>query len=116
MSLIWLPLSVSADISPPSTNKDTCHEINSAMPGQAAVINNSMHESMKQQDCCGQCVDSCVACTGMSSCGHSSNPVLAFILFDKFSSQSLPRSQFSTEQFIQYHNQITAPDIHPPIV
>ena len=116
MSLVWLPLSVSADIPQSSTNKDTCHEMNSAMPGQAEVINNSLHESMMQKGCCDQCVDNCVACIGMSSCSNSSNHVSSFILFDQYSSQSLSLIQFSTQHFIQYHNQIITPDIRPPIV
>ena len=112
ISLVWLPLSVSADISLPSTEKSTCHEINSAMPGQTAVIDNSIHESMMQKDCCDQCDNNCVACIGMSSCGHNS----PFILFNQYSSQSLPLIQFSTVQSVQYHNQIITPDIRPPIV
>ena len=116
ISLVWLPLSVSADISLSSTDKGSCHELNAAMPGQAAVINNSMHESMMQKGCCDQCVDNCVACIGMSSCGNSSNHVSSFILFDQYSSQSLPLIQFSTQHFVQYHNQIIIPDIRPPIV
>ena len=116
MSLVWLPLSVSADISQSLTNKDTCHEMNSAMPAQATVVNNSMHESMMQKDCCDQCVDNCVACTGISSCGNGSNHVSAYIQFDQFSSQSHPLIQFSTQHFVQYHNHIITPDIRPPIV
>ena len=116
MSLVWLPLSVSADISLQSIEKDTCHEMNSTVPGQAAVINNSMHKSMMQQGCCDQCADNCDACIGMSSCGHSSNHVSAFVLLEQNSSQSHPLIQFSTQYFAQYHNQIVTPDIRPPIV
>ena len=130
ISLVWLPFSVSADISLPSTDKDTCHVMNSSMPdhdmsvrsmhsaisGQTAAIDNSMHEAMMQKGCCDHCDNDCVACIGMSSCGHSSNPVSAFILFNKYSSQSLPIIQISIEQSVQYHNQIITPDIRPPIV
>ena len=139
ISLVWLPLSVSADILQSSTNKDACHKMNSAMPmsmlghnmsdriisdysrlsamsGQTAAIDGSMHESMMQKGCCDQCADSCVACTGMASCGHSPNTVSAFILFNRYSSRSLPLFQTSIEQFVQYHNQIITPDIRPPIV
>jgi len=139
MSLVWLPLSVSADISQSSTNKDVCHKMDSTMPmsmlghdmsnrsmldqsrhsamtSPITVIDNSMHESMMQKGCCDQCADSCVACVGLTSCGQSPNHVSAFILFNRYSSQSLPLIQFSIEQFVQYHNQIITPDIRPPIV
>jgi len=134
MSLVWLPLSASADISPSSKDKEVCHEMSlamlmstpgsdmsdhsghSAMTNQPTVIDNAMHQSMKQKGCCDQCADSCVACVGMTPCGHSPNHVSAFILFNQYSSQYLSLIQFSTQYFVQYHNQIITPDIRPPIV
>lgn len=125
ISLVWLPLSVSAGISLPSTEKNACHEINSAMPDhkmnsamsdQAAVIVNSEHESMMQKGCCDNCDNNCVACTGMTSCGQSSNHVLACIVFNKDISLSQKLIQSSIEHFVQYHSQIISPDIRPPLV
>ena len=76
MSLTWLPFSVSAEILLSSTDKNSCHEMNSTMPGHDmsvqsmhhamssqtaefdnSMINSSMHESMIQKDCCDQCGD-----------------------------------------------------------
>ena len=116
ISLVWLPLSVSADILLSSTEKNNCHEMISVMPGQAAVSGNSMKESVLQKDCCDQCGNNCVACTGLSSCGHSSNHTSPFILFNQYSFQSLYLAQSLVEQFVQYHNQIITPDIRPPVV
>ena len=116
ISLVWLPLSVSADISLSSTENNNCHEINSVMPGQVAVSDNSMNESMLQKGCCDHCGNNCVACTGLSSCGHSSNHASPFIILNHYSSQSQQRIQSSIEQFVQYHNQIITPDIRPPVV
>jgi len=145
MSLVWLPFSVSAEISLFSTDKDSCHEMSSTMSGhdmsghdmsvhdmpvqsmpsvmsgQAAesnnsMMNNSMHESMMQKGCCDHCGNDCVACVGIASCGHSSNYVSTFILIDQYSFESHPLIQFSTVQSVQYHNQIITPDIRPPIV
>lgn len=125
ISLVWLPLSVSADFSLPSTEKNACHEMNSTMPGhkmnsamtgQATAITNSMHKSMMQKGCCDHCDDNCVACGGMTSCGQSSNHVSAFIIFNKDISQSQVLTQSSIEHFVQYHSQIISPDIRPPVV
>jgi len=134
MSLVWLPLSVSADILQAPTDKDICREMNSAMSmpmlehgisdrsmlsatsDQQSVIDNSMHESMMKKGCCNHCGNNCVACNGMTSCGHSPNHVSFFILFNKYSSKPLSLSQTSIEQLVQYHNQIITPDIRPPIV
>ncbi len=139
MSLVWLPLSVSADISLSTTGKASCYEMNltmpmsmpghdmsthsihSAMTDQAtdldvSVTDKATHESMMKQGCCDQCDENCDACVGMSSCKHRSNGVSAFILFDQYSSQSHPLAKFSIEQSVQYHNQIITPDIRPPIV
>ena len=130
ISLVWLPLSVSADILQSSISKERCHEMNSSMSGhdmsdhsrhsainnQTATLDNSMHKAMKQKGCCDQCDGSCNGCVGMTSCGHSPNHVSAFILFDQHSSQSIPLIQFSIEQSVQYHNQIITPDFRPPIV
>ena len=115
ISLVWLPLSVSADISLSSTEKNTCHEMNSVMQDQA-VNNSAMNASMMQKGCCDQCDNNCVACTGLSSCGHSSNHASPFIVLNHYSSQSQQRIQSSIEQFVQYHNQIITPDIRPPVV
>ncbi len=115
ISLIWLPLSVSADISLVSTEKDSCHEMNSVMQDQ--IVNNSaINESMLQKGCCDQCDNNCVACTGLFSCGHSSNHASPFILFNQYAFQSLPLIQSSIEHFVQYHSQIITPDIRPPVV
>ncbi len=116
ISLVWLPLSVSAGISLPSTEKNACHEMNSAMSDQAAVIVNSEHELMMQKGCCDNCDNNCVACTGMTSCGQSSNHVLACIVFNKDISLSQKLIQSSIEHFVQYHSQIISPDIRPPLV
>jgi len=127
MSLVWLPFSVSAENFLPSTDKATCHEMNSsmlnhdmsvgrrhsAMSGQTAGIDSSMHESMMQKGCCD---NDCTACTGSASCGHNSNHVSAFILFNQFSSESHPRLQFLMGQPVQYRSQIITPDIRPPVV
>jgi len=90
----------------------------SAMSGQAAefdnsMANNAMPASMMQKGCCD---NDCVACAGITSCGHSSNHVSTFILLNQYSSESHPRIQFLIEQSVQYHNQIITPDIRPPIV
>lgn len=126
ISLVWLPLSVSAGISLSSTDKNACHEMNSTtmpghkmkstMSGQVRAINNSMHKSMMQKDCCGHCDNSCVACEGMSSCGHSSNHVTPYILFTQYFFQSLQLASSSIEHLVQYHSQIITPDFRPPIV
>ena len=130
ISLVWLPLSVSAGISLSSTEKNTCHEMNSTMPGhnmpahkmnstmtgQASVIDNSMRETMMQKGCCDNCDDNCVACIGMTSCGQSSNHVSTIIICNKKISQSQILTQSSIEHFVLYHNQIITPDIRPPIV
>ncbi len=127
MSLTWLPLAVSADFSPPSTEKNVCHEMSSAMPGhnmssamndQVAVSNNSIHESMmqKEKDNCDDCESNCAACIGMTSCGQNSNHFSAFIIFNKDVLQSQNLSQASIEHIVQYHNQIISPDFRPPIV
>ena len=127
LSLVWLPFSVSAEITLSSTVRTTCHEMNStttdydmsihsmhsAMSVQTVAIDNSMHESMMQKGCCD---NDCIACAGSAPCGHSSNHVSVVILLDQYSSQPHPRIQFPIEQFVQYHNQIITPDIHPPIV
>ena len=115
ISLVWLPLSVSADISLVSIEKDSCHEMNSVMQHQT-VNNSAMNESMLQKDCCDQCDNNCVDCIGMSSCGSSSNHASPFIILNNYSSQSQQRIQSSIEQFVQYHNQIITPDIRPPVV
>ena len=125
ISLVWLPLSVSAGISLSSTEKSACLEMNSTMPGhemksvmsgQATAIDNSMHESMMQKGCCGNCENNCVACVGMTSCGQSSNHVSACIIFNKDISLSQKLTTFSIERFVQYHSQIITPDIRPPVV
>ena len=127
ISLVWLPLAVSAGISLSSTEKNTCHEMNSTMPGhnmpahkmnstmtgQATVIDNSMRESMMQKGCCD---NNCVACISMTSCGQGSNHVSAFIKFNKEISLSQKLTQSSIEHFVQYHSQIISPDIRPPVV
>ncbi len=116
ISLVWLPLSVSADISLFSPEKNNCHEMNAVVSGHATALNNSMHESMMQKDCCDHCDNNCVACTGMTSCGHNSNHASPFVLFNQFSSQPQYLAQSLIEQFVQYHNQIITPDIRPPVV
>lgn len=116
ISLVWLPLSVSAGISLSSTEKNACHEMSSAMSGQAAVIVNSKHESMMQKGCCDNCDNNCVACTDITRCNQSSNHVLACIVFTKDISLSQKPIQSSIEHFVQYHSQIISPDIRPPIV
>jgi hypothetical protein len=130
ISLVWLPLSVSADISMPSIDKNTCHEMNSTMRGhdmsihsmhsvlssQMAVADNPMHESMMQKGCCDNCDNNCVACNGMTSCGHSSNHVSAFIIFNRDLSLSQKLTLSSIEYIVQYHSQIITPDFRPPIV
>jgi hypothetical protein len=115
ISLVWLPLSASADIPLVSTEKDSCHEMNSVLQDQT-VNNSAMNASMLQKDYCDCCENSCVACTGPSSCCHSPNNASPFILFNQYAFQSLPLMQSSIEQFAQYYNQIITPDIRPPVV
>jgi hypothetical protein len=130
MSLVWLPLSVSADTTISSTNKNNCHEMNSTMRGhdmsthsmnsamssQVAVTDNAMHESMMQKDHCDNCDNDCTSCISMTSCGHSSNHVSACIIFNKDISLSQKNTQSSFEHIVQYHSQIITPDFRPPIV
>ncbi len=135
VSLVWLPLSVSADISLRSIEKNSCHEMNSTMPGHDmsvhdmpsavsgkitesddAMIDNTMSKSMMQKGCCDQCGNDCLACTGMSTCGHSSHHASPFTLSNQYSFQPLYLAQALIKQFIEYHNQIITPDIRPPIV
>ena len=130
ISLVWLPLSVSADASASSTDKNTCHEMNStmhghdmsshsmhsALPSQMAVADNPMHESMMQKGCCDNCDDNCVACNGMTTCVHSSNHVSAIIIFNEVLSLSQNFTLSSIEHIVQYHSQIITPDFRPPIV
>lgn len=125
ITLVWLPLTASADFSLPSTEKNTCQEMNSTMPGhkmnsvmsgQATAIDNSTHESMMQKDCCNNSENNCVACIGMTSCGQSSNHVSGFVIFNKDISLSQKLTQSSIEHFVQYHSQIISPDIRPPVV
>lgn len=127
MSLTWLPLAVSADFSPPFTENNSCHDMNSAMSShnmssvmndQVAVSNNSMHESMMQKEkgYCDNCESNCATCIGMTSCGQNSNHFSAFIIFNKDILQSQNISQASIEHIVQYHNQIISPDFRPPII
>ena len=114
ISLIWLPFSVSADVQISTTEKSTCHEMNSLMQGET-VSDSSIIKSIVKTKCCGHCIDGCT-CNEIFSCGHSSNHVSAFILCNQYSSQSYPLILFSIERFVQYHNQIITPDFRPPIV
>lgn len=130
ISLAWLPLSVSADFSLPSTEKSDCqgmnmtmpghdmsvHSMHSAISGQTAVIDNSRHQSLMKKDCCDNCDNNCVACTGMISCSPGSNHISAFIIFNKDISLSQKLTQSTIEHLVQYHSQIIAPDIRPPVV
>lgn len=125
VSLVWLPLSVSAGISLSSTEKNACHEMNltmsghkmnSAMSGQVTVIDNSMHKSMMRKGCCGHCGNNCAACTSNLSCGQNVHHVSPFIIITQYFFKSLQTSQFPIEYFVQYHSQITTPDIRPPLV
>jgi len=127
ISLVWLPLSVSADFSAPSKDENTCHEMNStvsghdmsihsmhsATSGQTAVTANSMQKPIDQKCCCDS---GCGACVDMTSCGHSSNHISVFIIINRDTSPSHGLSQSSIEQLVQYHNQIITPDFRPPIV
>jgi len=130
ISLVWLPLSVSADITISSTNKNNCHEMNSTMRGhdmsthsmnsamssQATVTDNAMHESMMQKDHCDNCDNDCTSCNGMASCGHGFNQASACFILNKDISQSQKVTLSSFEHFVQYHSQIITPDFRPPIV
>lgn len=130
ISLVWLPLTVSADTSIFSTIKNNCHEMNSTMRGhdmsthsmnsamssQVAVTDNAMHESMMQKGHCDNCDNDCTSCAAMTSCSHSPNHISAYIIFNKNISLSKRITQFSFEHTVQYLNQIITPDLHPPIV
>ena len=130
VSLVWLPLSVSAGISLPSVDKNSCHEMNSTMPDhnmpghkmnsamtkQATAIDSAMQDSMIKKGCCGHCDNNCVACTGNLSCGQNLHHVSPFIITTQHFSKSLQISQSPIEHIVQYHNQIISPDIRPPVV
>jgi len=125
LSLVWLPLSVSADFSLPSTDKNSCHQMDSAMSGHklksvmiehVTVSDSTIQESKMQKGCCDNCDNNCVACTGMTSCGQNSNHVSTFIIskIDILQSQNI--SQPSIEHIVLYHSQIISPDNRPPVV
>ncbi len=125
VSLVWLPLSVSAGISLSSIDKNACHEMNSTMPDhkmnsamtdQATAVDSSMQNSMIKKGCCGHCGNNCVACTSNLSCGQNGHHVSPFIIITQYFSKSLQISQSSIEHIVQYHNQIISPDIRPPVV
>jgi len=142
LSLVWLPLSVSAGFSLQSPEKNHCQKMDSTMPGHKMgstmaghkmdstmpdhkmasgmiehVANDSiMNKSMRLKKCCGHCKNDCANCTAMSSCIHNSNNSSVFIISNQYFSQIFILAQSSIEQFIQYHNQIITPDIRPPVV
>ena len=135
MSLVWLPFSVSAEILLSSIDKNSCHEMNSTMPGHDmsvqsmyptmsgqtaevddSMINSAIHKSMMKKGCCDHCDNNCIACSGMSSCSHGSHHASPFALSTQYFFQPLYLAQSFIEQFVQYHNQIITPDNRPPVV
>jgi hypothetical protein len=94
----------------------SAHRMHSAISSQTAVTDNAMHESMMQEGHCDNCDNNCTSCVGMTSCGHSSNHVPVFIIFNKDISLSQKIAQSSIEYIVQYHSQIITPDFRPPIV
>ena len=97
------------------------HSSHSVISGQVAEFDDSMaskpvHEPMMQKDCCETCDNDCNACVGIASCGHSTNHVSVFIIFNKDISLSQKVTQSLFEHNVQYHSQVITPDFRPPIV
>ncbi|VAW50361.1 hypothetical protein MNBD_GAMMA05-1382 [hydrothermal vent metagenome] len=113
--LMWLPLSVSADISIPAQERDNCHEV-SFDAAKVSASDHSVERVAHKQVCCDQCGDQCNACSGLSSCGHSLSHVSPFIIIHQHTSQSLQLVRNSIEQYFQYQNWIILPDFRPPVV
>lgn len=131
VSLVWLPLSVSAGISLSSIDKNACHEMNSTMPDhnmaghkmnsamtdQATAVDSSIQDSMIKKGCCGHCDNNCAACTSNMSCGKNVHHGSPFIIITQyFFNSSLQISQSPIEYIVQYHSQIISPDFRPPVV
>jgi len=115
ISMVWLPFSVTANSYLFSKTTNHCHEMTTTMSDQT-VNAHSMDKSVVQKDDCGYCGDNCVACTGMSTCCHSSCHTSAFIKVDLHFVDLILLTQSVSEYHAQYHNQIITPDIRPPIV
>jgi hypothetical protein len=118
ISMVWLPLSVSAEVSPPPLQvKDHCHEMSSAATKTSIDSQSAKVKVVVQEKAyCEHCEDNCKACSGLTSCGHSANHVSPVIIFTQAFSQSLQIVQISIEQTLPYHNWITIPAFRPPVV
>ena len=116
ISMVWLPFSVTANSSLFSKTTHHCHEMTMNTSDQVVTAHSMVDISMLQKDCCGHCGDGCVACTGMSTCSHSSCHSSAFIKIDLHFEHLIQLTQSVAEYLAQYPNQIITPDIRPPIV
>jgi len=119
-TLVWLPMSLSAEVMLASFSDSGCHDLNPvtavSVNHQSKHIVNAQEKLMSHKGCCDHCDNNCSNCTGMSSCGHGSNHVSAFIVYSPYLIQSRYLSVSSSEYAIQYLNQIIIPDIRPPVV
>jgi len=115
ISMVWLPLSVSAEVLLPLQVKDHCHEMYFAA-AKTSVDSQSAKVVVQKKVCCEHCGDSCKVCSGLASCSHSTNHVSPFIIITQSFSQSLQIVQISIEQTLPYHNWITVPAFRPPVV
>jgi len=115
ISMVWLPLSVSAEMSLSLPANDHCHEVNFAA-AKTLVDSLSARMVAQKKACCEYCGDNCKVCSGLVSCSHSSNHVSPFIIITQSFSQSLQIVQILIEQNLPYHSWITIPAFRPPVV
>jgi len=114
VSMVWVPISVSASFSLISKISEHCHEMTTTMSNQIDSA-HSMDRSSIQKDGCRQCGDSC-DCTSMTTCAHGSSHTSAFIKIDYILLCLIQSTQNVSEHHARYPSQIITPDIRPPIV
>lgn len=114
MSLVWLPLTVSADVLESSLVKHNCHDMSSSMqhPMEHAV---AMSNVMVEHESCNACAEDCT-CNEVSQCAHRVSQVMPFIISAQFFSKVVQLTTNAVVHVTQYQSQIISPEYRPPVV
>lgn len=115
ITLAWLPLTASAEVSTLSTSSAPCHETSADSHKKAPELVSIVHSSTFKSTCCNDCGD-CNSSTEISGCNSKTGQIPSFIVTDKNITQYLQLIQTDTKQPAQYHSLTSSPDIRPPIV
>ncbi len=126
VSLVWLPLSVSAGVSLSSLKTDSKHceemvtDASSGLTGQLQKKDIStpalQRHTFNDKGCCHECGSNCSACLAGSSCMHNVSHASPFLIYNRYTFQLVEQARFSIGHHVPYLSQITSPDIRPPVI